>query len=361
MTSERSDVAVIGAGVIGLAAAWRCAQRGMQVTVYDPQPGGGASSVAAGMLAPVSESYFGETALTALLVAAAGQWPGFAAELAAHGDVGYRSDGTAVVALTADDHAAASRLWGYQAALGLPVQTLTAAALREAEPALHPRVRSGALVEDHQADPRRLVRVLRAAAETAGVRVVARGVDSVREVEAGTVVVAAGCGSAALTGLPVRPVKGELLRLRAPEAGPGFGRVVRGFADGRKVYLVPRADGEVVVGASEQERTDSVPTAGGVLELLRAATDLVPELAEYALVEVDVGHRPGTPDNAPIVGKMASGALAHRVVVATGHYRHGILLAPVTADAVAELAAGGKAPEVLAPFGPGRFERSGES
>ncbi len=185
-------------------------------------------------------------------------------------------------------------------------------------------------------------------------RVVAQRVDAVSELDARTVVVAAGTASAALTGLPVRPVKGELLRLRAPEGEPGFRHVIRGYADGRRVYLVPRTDGEVVVGATEQERTDSAPTAGGVLQLLRAATDLLPELSEYALAEVDVGHRPGTPDNAPIVGAWRDG-----VVVATGHYRHGILLAPVTADAVAELLATGTVPEVVAPFAPSRFSPDG--
>jgi glycine oxidase len=163
-------------------------------------------------------------------------------------------------------------------------------------------------------------------------------------------VVAAGTASAWLADLPVRPVKGQLLRLRAPDGEPGFRHVIRGYADGRRVYLVPRPDGEVVVGATEEERTDHIPTAGATLELLRAATDLVPELTEFELTEVSVGHRPGTPDNAPIVGLLRDG-----VVVATGHYRHGILLAPLTADAVAELVSTGVAPEVMVPFGPSRF------
>jgi glycine oxidase len=347
------DVAVVGGGVIGLAVAWRCAQRGLRVTVYDrePAPEQRASQVAAGMLGPVSEAYFGEADLTTLLLASAGQWGKFAAELAPYGEVGYRTEGTLVVALTADDRAAAARLWSYQESLGLPITRLAAAELREREPALHPRVRGGALAGDYQADPRRLLATLRTAVAAVGARFVDRRVADLAELAADTVVVAAGTGSAALTGLPVRPVKGQVLRLRAPDGGPpGFSYVIRGWADGRKVYLVPRTGGEVVVGATEEERSDSVPTAGGVLELLRAATDLVPELAEYGLAEVCVGHRPGTPDNAPIIGR-----LDDRTVVATGHYRHGVVLTPVTADAVADLVATGTAPDLVAPFTPARF------
>ncbi|MPZ27948.1 MAG: glycine oxidase ThiO [Micromonosporaceae bacterium] len=357
------DVAVVGGGVIGFAVAWRCAQRGLSVTVFDHQPAAPeqrASQVAAGMLGPVSEAYFGEADLTALLVASAAQWAGFATELAPFGDVGYRTDGTLVVALTADDHAEAARLWTYQESLGLPMTVLGAAALREREPALHPRVRGGALAGDYQADPRRLLRALRAAAAAAGVRVVDRRLSApeLSELDAATVVVAAGCGSAALTGLPVRPVKGQVLRLRAPDGEPGFRHVIRGWADGRRVYLVPRtagSGGEVVVGATEEELTDAVPTAGATLELLRAAVDLVPSVAEHAVAELCVGHRPGTPDNAPILGR-----LSDRLVVATGHYRHGILLAPVTADTIAELVATGETPELIAPFTPARFRAGGD-
>jgi glycine oxidase len=350
-----ADVAVVGGGVIGLSVAWRCAQRGLSVTVYDHPPAREqrASQVAAGMLGPVSEAYFGEAGLTDLLVDSAGRWGGFAAELARYGDVGYRTEGTLVVALTPDDQAQAARLWDYQASLGLPITRLGAAQVREQEPALHPRVRGGALAGDYQADPRRLLATLRMAVDAERVRVVERWVSApeLSGLDAGTVVVAAGCGSAGLTGLPVRAVKGQVLRLRAPDRAPaGFRHVIRGWADGRKVYLVPRTDGEVVVGATEDERTDSVPTAGATLELLRAATDLVPELTEYALAEVCVGHRPGTPDNGPILGRLAG-----RVVVATGHYRHGVVLAPVTADAIAELVVTGAVPDLIARFTPARF------
>ncbi|GFJ89789.1 hypothetical protein Prum_034310 [Phytohabitans rumicis] len=232
-----NDVTVIGAGPIGLAIAWRCASRGMRVSVVDDGRRG-AAHASAGMLGPVAEAYFGEEPLTRLLVESAKRWPAFAAELGE--DVGYRTDGTLIVALTGDDYAEAERLWTYQRDLGLRVEKVRP---RDVEPLLSPRVRGGAFTDDHQVDPRRLVPALRRAALAAGTKIGRH-----RE-NAGSTVIAAGCGSAALTGLPVRPVKGQILRLRAPDGRPpGFRHVIRGYADGRHVYLVPRLDGEVVVG-----------------------------------------------------------------------------------------------------------------
>jgi glycine oxidase len=350
------DVAVVGAGPVGLAVAWRCAQRGLRVVVHDPAPGSGASHVAAGMLAPVAEAYFGEPELTGLLTESAARWPGFAAELTAaagHG-FGHRTDGTLVVGLTGDDLAEARRLWAYQQGLGLPITPLRPSELRDREPALAPRLRGGAVAPgDHQVDPRRLVAALRVAAGRAGATLLPGRVDRLTDVAARVTVVAAGCGAAALTGLPVRPVKGQVLRLRAPGRGtPGFRHVIRGYADGESVYLVPRHDGEVVVGATVEERADTEVTAGAVLRLLRAAVDLVPELAEYDLVEATAGLRPGTPDNRPILG-----ALPGRpgVLAATGHHRHGIVLTPVTADLITELIVTGTPDPLLVPFRPDRF------
>ncbi|SCG55338.1 glycine oxidase ThiO [Micromonospora coxensis] len=354
----RPDVAVVGAGPVGLAIAWRCASRGLRVVVHDPAPGSGASHVAAGMLSPVAEAYFGEHELTGLLAESAARWPGFAAELAEAAGVefGHRTEGTLVVGLTSDDLAEARRLWSYQQGLGLPITPLRPSQLRDREPALAPRVRGGAVAPgDHQVDPRRLVAALRSAAERAGATLVPGPVARLDDVAARVTVVAAGCGAAALTGLPVRPVKGQVLRLRAPgRAAPDFRHVIRGYADGESVYLVPRADGEVVVGATVEERTDTEVTAGAVLRLLRAAVDLVPDLAEYDLVEASAGLRPGTPDNAPILGPLPGHP---GVLVATGHHRHGIVLTPVTADLITELVVTGEADPLLAPFTPERFSR----
>ncbi len=346
-----ADVAVVGAGVIGLSIAWRLAQRGHRVTVLDPDPGSGASTVAAGMLAAVGEADFGEEPITRLLLAGARRWPGFAAELAdaGGGELGYRDDGTLFVARTADDLAEVQRLCAYRAGLGLASEPLRAGAVREREPLLAPGVRGGALLPgDHQVDPRRVLAALLAAATRIGVRVERRAVVDLSTVDAPVRVFAAGWRTGQLTGLPVRPVKGQLLRLR----GTGLRHVIRGYADGRPIYLVPRTDGEVVVGATTEERRDTTVTAGAVRQLLDAAVGLVPEVGEYELVEARAGLRPGTPDNAPVVG-----ALAPDLFVATGHYRHGVLLAPITADAVAALVAG-ETVEAMAPFGPARFERA---
>jgi len=180
------------------------------------------------------------------------------------------------------------------------------------------------------------------------------------------VVLAAGCWSGQLDGIPpaavppVRPVKGQILRLAPTGATPALGgtlltRTVRAVVGGASVYLVPRADGSVVVGATVEERGfDTEVTAGAVYELLRDARRVVPGITEMALDETRAGLRPGTPDNAPVVGRPTVPGV-DGLVVATGHYRHGILLTPLTAVAVAAIVTGAEPPAEMAPFGPGRF------
>ncbi|MEU4421199.1 glycine oxidase ThiO [Actinoplanes sp. NPDC024001] len=335
-------VAVVGGGIIGLAVAAELVRRGGDVTVYDPEPDGdgGAWHVAAGMLAPGGESAFEYPHLTRLLEASNELWPEYAASL---GDVGYDDAGTLGVALTADDVADAAREWKHQ-----KLAPLTGSQLRDREPALSPRVRAGVFAPaERQVDPRRVVAALRAG--LAG-HIVPKRISALSDVDADVTVVAAGCGTAELTGLPVRPVKGQVLRLRGE---PGLIRhVIHGSADGRPVYLVPRADGEVVVGATQEERTDRAITVGGVHDLLRAALDLVPGLAEHEITEVTVGHRPGTPDNAPILGYLDD---SRRTVVAAGHHRNGVLLAPITARLIADLVLTGSADSLINDFAPGRF------
>ncbi|MET0832861.1 MAG: glycine oxidase ThiO [Actinomycetota bacterium] len=382
MTHQPSpDAVVVGGGVIGLGIAWRAALAGMAVTVVDEAPGRGASWAAAGMLAPVTEVHYGERPLLSLNLAAAARWPAFAAEVeeASGLPVGYRPGGTLAVARDADDNAALEDLYQFQLRCGLEVERLRSRECRQLEPGLAPSIRGGILAAgDHQVDNRALVEALLVACQRAGVRMVRGRVaelavqaDRVTGVllagggpvpspadgetlAAGVVVLAAGCWSGGLRGLaaaalpPVRPVKGQLLYLRGPADQPLCSRNVRGL----EVYVVPRTDGRVVVGATiEEQGFDTTVTAGAVADLLRAALELLPDVAELELAETVVGLRPGSPDNAPMLGPAGPDGL----VVATGHYRNGILLTPVTADAIAELLATGRAPEMIAPFAPGRF------
>ena len=372
------DVVVIGGGVIGLAAAWEIAVRGMAVAVVDPEPGRGASWAAAGMLAPVSEVQRGEEPLLALNLASARRWPAFAAALAeaAGRPIGYRPSGTLVVAADDGDRAWTEELYQFQRELGLGVEWLTGKRARQLEPGIAPGVRGAiSAPDDHQVDNRLLVAALFVAVRGAGVAVhrqraaavecSAGSVSGVRldggtVLRAGTVVLAAGSWSGQVDGVPagavpVRPVKGQILRLLPSGRAPTLTRTVRGIVQGSSVYAVPREDGTVVVGATVEERGfDRAATAGAVYELLRDAHRVVPGITEMVLGEVSTGLRPGSPDNAPIVGPASVGGV-DGLVVATGHYRQGILLAPVTAAAVAAIVAGDEPPDEMAPFGPGRF------
>lgn len=369
-----SDVVVVGGGVIGLVTAWRAAQRGMSVTVADPRPGGGAAQVAAGMLAAVTELHYGEEALLELNLASARRYPEFAAELAeaAGTDISYRPCGTLAVALDADDRAQLRELHELHRRCGLASSWLTGRDCRRLEPMLAPGVRGGLRADgDHQTDPRRLTAALLTACERAGVafrsaaaeRLLTAGdrATGVRltdgtELAAGQLVLAAGSRSGELAGLPpevrpaVRPVKGQVLRLRIPpERAPFLSRTVRATVRGSHVYLVPRVSGELVVGAtSEEQGWDTTVTAGGVYELLRDAHELVPGLTELPLVETRAGLRPGTPDNAPLLGPTALPGLQ----LATGHYRNGVLLAPVTGEVLAHSLATGVLPPLAEPFSP---------
>lgn len=374
-SSSQHDVVIVGGGVIGLGIAWRAAQRGLAVTVVDPAPGSGASHVAAGMLTPVTEVQYGEEAQLRLTLRAAAAYPRFVAELedATGQQVAYRACGMIAVAFDRDDLAALNDLRDFQLSLGLEVESLTGRDCRKVEPMLAPSVQGGLLAAgDHQVDPRRLTEALLAATEREGVRIRRQAVKRLRRtdgsvtgvelddqtaVSSETVVMAAGCRSGQLDGLPVdlhlpvRPVKGQVVRLRSSPSS-ALSRSVRAMVRGSSVYVVPRTDGEVVIGATQEERGfDEEITAGAVYDLLRDASAIVPGISEMQFVEVNAGLRPTTPDNAPVVGAMPIDGL----VAATGHHRNGILLTPVTADAVADLLVEGTMPEFLTPFSPQRF------
>ncbi|WP_258345367.1 glycine oxidase ThiO [Saccharopolyspora gregorii] len=356
---QQSSVTVVGGGVIGLSVAWTAARAGHRVEVVDAGERR-ASWVAGGMLAPVAEAAPGEEELLELGSESLRRWPSFAAELARGSGLpsGLRREGTLVVGVDGADRAELDMLADHLASLGRTVTRLGGREVRRLEPSLGPAVRRGLEVPgDLAVDNRLALAALRAAAEAAGVRFRAGAARWVRpgEVELAertlrcdVAVIAAGARSGelhpALTGR-IRPVKGEVLRLRArPTALPPPARTVRGPVRGRQVYLVPRDDGGLVVGATQHDAGfDETVTAGGVRDLLADAERVLPGIAEYELLEAVAGLRPGTHDNLPVIGELEPGVLA-----ATGHHRNGFLLAPITADAVlAELS--GREPPVAGP------------
>jgi len=373
--STRSfDVAVIGGGAIGLAVAWRAAHEGLRVTLLERgEPGGGTSHVAAGMIAPIAEAKLVERSLLRLTLASARQYPAFVAELAeASGrDPGYMACGTLLAARDGDEAEALDRELAMRVQLGLAVRRLRASEARRLEPGVAPALRLALeLPDDHVIDPRKLCAalvaavghaggVIRAGAEVAEVLVDGGRACGVRlaggeRIGAGQVVIAAGVWSDSIAGIPsearvpIRPVKGQILRLHDP-AGPGLlTRVLRLQGS----YIVPRGDGRYVLGATSEERGfDTTVTAGAVFELLRDTIELVPGVSELVIDELAAGLRPGTRDNAPAIGRGSLPGLHW----ATGHYRHGILLTPITAEIMAATLIGEEPSELAAEFSPMRF------
>jgi len=395
-TGTSADVLIIGGGVIGLAIGWRAAQRGLKVTVADPAPGYGASHAAAGMLTPVAEAAYAERQLFELGSRSLSRYPDFAAELTevTGASVGFRRTGTLLVGYDADDMAMIAEHARLRESFGAASQRLSARECRRTEPLLGPAIGGGLLVEDDASiDPRRLTSALLTALQAAGGthrpqaatrllvsddRAAGAELADGSTVTAAQVVLSAGWASASLAGLPpgaappLRPVKGQILRLRPTRAtlsaglrgdpgghppGPALppalvGRTVRGLVQGSSVYLVPREEGELVVGATQEELgADTTVTAGGVWQLLRDARAIVPGITELELAESVAGLRPGTPDNAPVLGPSALPGL----VLAVGHFRSGVLLAPATADLIAEYLATGTLDAAAAAFDPRRF------
>ena len=372
---DHLDAVIVGGGTIGLACAWRAARRGLRVRVLErDEPGAGATHVAAGMLAPVGEANWGEDAIVGMSAASARDWPRFAEELRRDSglETGYEPRGALHVALDRDEAEELRRRFELMSSLDLGVEWLRPSECRELEAGLSPSCAAGVHLPGEAAvDPRLLVPALVAALEEAGGQVLAptEVVDAIfeqdrvagvvtsegREHRADRVVLATGAWSGAGSWLPpsarppVRPVKGQLLVLRGSPEQVVTERVVTT----ERVYLVPRTDGRLVVGATVEERGfDLQVTAGGVHELLREAYRTLPDVAELELAEMLAGLRPGTPDNVPLIGPGALDGL----VLATGHYRNGILLTPITAEAVAAMLAGDPVPADVQAAHPGRFE-----
>ncbi len=415
----RADVAVIGGGVIGHGIAWEARRSGRSVVLIDDAPGSGASWAAAGMLAPVSELHYQEEDLLDLMLESSGRWEGFAADLAKAGgqDPGYLSTPTIAVGADAADRRTLMDLRTVQQASGLTVEPLTVREARAREGLLSPAISCALdIPADHQVDPRKLIACLRVvlashgpgsgtAVEGAqdGFAVAHRAssllwqdgrVGGVRLANGGTVlagetVLANGLQAASLEGLPeglhlpLRPVHGDILRLAVPRhLRPLVTSTVRGLVHGIPVYIVPRQDGTVVIGATQREDAlsasgDTAVSAGGVYQLLRDAQVLVPAVAELELLESTARARPGTPDNAPLLGRVkvpwsrtqepvARGSIAQAgtaqdgaehiagLIIATGFFRHGVLLTPAAAAICRSLMDGNEDPRWLV-FSPARF------
>lgn len=402
-STVHADVAVIGGGVVGHGIAWEAQCSGRSVALIDDAPGSGASWAAAGMLAPVSELHYQEEDLLELMLDASSRWPGFAAGIAGAtgADSGYLTTPTLAVGADAADRRALMDLRAVQQANGLAVEPLTVREARQREPLLSPAIACALdTPADHQVDPRRLVAALRRALAGAvrgkpglaaagavdgyavpdraggllweGGSVVGTSLAGGGTVLATETIVANGLQAGDLGGLPggldlpLRPVHGDILRLAVPpHLQPLVTSTVRGLVHGVPVYIVPRQDGTVVIGATQREDalSDAV-SAGGVYQLLRDAQALVPAVAELELLECTARARPGTPDNAPLLGRVpaADGSAGNQaghvpgLIIATGFFRHGVLLTPAAAAICAGLLEGHADPR-WAPFSPERFSR----
>lgn len=358
-----ADVAVVGGGIIGLATAWRITRSGLSAIVVDPRPGNGASFAAAGMIAPVSEMSYQHERLFALMRDSAAEYPAFVADLEddVQADVGYRETETLVCAADPADRQALADLQQYQQAAGGEVEALTGRTARRLEPALSPSL-SGVFrsAGDHQINPRRITAALQEIVPTiirqtaveltradnnSGPVVTGVRLDDGRTVTAPVTVLATGMATGTpllpeSLSLPLRPIRGEVLRTRLPEGVPPLlERTVRGIVTGRPIYLVPRADGEIVIGATSREDNLEGPSVEGVAQLLRDAQRLVPGIGDSELTEVTARARPGTHDDAPYLGTVPTveGGTVRGLVVANGFYRHGILLTPLASRLASQL------------------------
>lgn len=374
------NITIIGGGVIGLGIGWQLAKASASVTIYERDRAGRAASwAAAGMLAPLAEAHTEEPELLNLGCESLFLYPQWVEELETDAgmSIGYRVEGTLIVGLETDDTDQLRHLYQAQQHLGLDVNWLNGREARNVEPALSPRVTMAIhCATDYQVDNRLMVAALQRAYQAYGgvlhencpiqKIVIENGVAAGVQTQNGfhetdVVVLSAGCWSAQIDGLPdaimppVRPVKGQMLALQMEE-GIDIKAVIRTVRARypTSVYLVPRSDGRLIVGATSEEMGfDTRLTVGGMFELLRGAWEAVPGVYELPILETWAGLRPGSRDNAPILGKTP----IENLIYATGHYRNGILLTPITAYEITTLILSGETPETIAPFQLDRFLR----
>jgi len=368
-------VLIVGGGTIGLSIGWQIARAGRAVEVFDrAEAGRGASWLAAGMLAPDAELQFEELDLYAFNRESLDRWPQFAEELEADSgqSVDYRDEGTLIVADDRDSAEALRRLFEFQQEHDLNVDWLTGEEAREIEPFLAPRLSAAIHAPfDHQVDNRKVVEALKAALQQNGGTLrehtpveqilpddeaPAVVLDDGTRVEGSAIVLAAGAWSRGVEGLardvrpPIRPVKGQMLQLQM-ELPFDLQHVVRG----PDAYLAPKSNGRLLVGATSEEMGfDTRVTAGGLYDVLEGGWEVVPGIYDLPVTETWAGLRPASRDHAPLIGH----ADAPGVIFATGHYRHGILLTPITAQEVAHLLLTGETSTWIEPFSPRRFTQS---
>ena len=365
-------VNIIGAGVVGLSVGWQLARQGRAVAIYERGEAGRATSwLAAGMLAPDAEIGFEEQVLYVLNRESARRWPEFAAALEEESGrkVDFRTEGTLTVAHDRDASEALRRRFEFMKESGLQVEWLSGAEALDLEPFVAPRLAAAVFSRnDRQVDNRLLVDALREAFvrkggelhEHAPVRAIAPDetapqiiLEDGERIYGSAVVVAAGAWSRQIEGLeaderpPVRPVKGQMLELLVE---PPFD--LRHVVRGPRAYLAPKTNGRLLVGASSEEMGfDERVTAGGLYRLLEGAWEIVPGIHDLPVVDMWAGLRPASRDHLPILGF----GEAPGVVMATGFYRHGILLTPVTSEEIARLIITEKMSDWLQPFSPLRF------
>lgn len=377
-------IVIVGGGVSGLAIGWRLAQAGQNVTVFERNKAGMESTwAAAGMLAPQIEAEYGEEMLLPLAMASHKIWPDFSKELKAETGISidHRREGTIQVSLDRDEQEQLDHRFSFLSRNQLEVEKLSAYEVRRLEPHISRAVTGGIYSpQDHQVDNRALAVALQIAFEKAGG--ILREQCSVEEIviekdyvtgivvngekiTVDHVVVAAGAWSRNIPGIPeisrppVRPLKGQMVALEMPKSAPLISHVIWGPGNSivSNVYLAPKSDGRLILGATVEEMGfDKRMTGGGLLEILRAAWEVLPGIYDLPVIDSWSGLRPASRDDAPILGSSGIGGLTY----ATGHHRNGILLSPITASEISSYIIEGKGSNLIDSFSVGRFKRASE-
>ena len=369
----RNPVVIVGAGAIGLSIGWKLCRAGIKTLILERQAAGReASWASAGMLAPDSEMGFEDEALYQLSRESMARWPAFAKMLEEDSEcsIDYRTEGILQVADDRDAAEALYRKFEFQKEQGLDVYWLSGAEAREIEPFLAPRLPAAVYSKsDHQVDNRLLTTSLVTAFRKNGgvlkehisVKAIlpnAEGplvvTEKGEQIVADRVILAAGAWSRQIGGLtpeaqpPVRPVKGQMIQMQM-QIPFDLQHVIRGH----DAYLVPKSNGRLLLGATMEERGfDKSVTAGALYDLLDAGWKMVPGIYDLEVTETWAGLRPASRDNEPLLGISSMSG----IIYATGHYRNGILLVPITAEEIARLVLTGETSEWLAPFSPLRFD-----